>query len=423
MRKHLAALVASALAISTLTVTGAVSGAGPASAASASQGVTATTIRVGIPYVDLSAVRKFGITLDHGNYADAYGALIADLNAHGGVDGRKVVPYLVAVNPVGTAPSATACAQLAQDDKVFVVLAPQQPDCYLTQYGVPTINGNSQESAVTGGTPNFTMLTPPAAFDPELMAALARHGVFKGKKVGVFAGQVTDQPELQVVLRSLKALHVNVVESAVDSAPTGDQSATNQEEATIAQRFEAAAVNEVVAVGTGSLQWPSGLQAEQSTYNPPWVATNAGTLNTAVIASSITPTYLKHLVTASPVLDNYQTWHQPADQRCLRIVRAAYPDDKITAPTEPITGSDQSFYAIQDACDNLALFAAIAKGAGKDLTRAAFIKAGYALHGANLPLAAEPVSFAPGRPYPLGPVYIGTYDATKNSVQYAPASG
>ena len=35
MRKHLAALVASALAISTLTVTGAVSGAGPASAASA----------------------------------------------------------------------------------------------------------------------------------------------------------------------------------------------------------------------------------------------------------------------------------------------------------------------------------------------------------------------------------------------------
>ena len=161
MRKHLAALGVSALAISTLAVTGAVSGVGPASAStgSTSQGVSATTIRVGIPYVDLSAVRKFGITLDHGNYPDAYGALIADLNARGGIDGRKLVPYLVAVNPVGTAPSATACTELAQDDKVFVVLAPQQPDCYLTQYGVPTINGVSQESTTTGGTPNFTMLT------------------------------------------------------------------------------------------------------------------------------------------------------------------------------------------------------------------------------------------------------------------------
>ena len=426
MRKYLAALGVSALAISTLMLTAAATGAAPAAestSGSSSQGVTATTINVGIPYVDLSAIRKFGITLDHGNYPDAYGALIANINAHGGIDGRKLVPYLVAVNPVGTAPSATACTQLAQDDKVFVALAPQHPDCYLTQYGVPTINGISQDTLATGGTPNFTMLTPPVAFDPELMAVLSHHGVFTGKKVGVFAGQVTDQPELQVVLHALKSLHVDVVESAVDSAPTGDQSATNQDEATIAQRFQASGVNEVVAVGTGSLQWPSGLQAEQSTYHPSWVATNAGTLNTAVIASSISPTYLENLVTASPVLDNYQTWHQAADQRCDQIVRAAYPDDKITPPTEPITGSDQSFYAIQDACDNLALFAAIAKGAGKDLTRASFIKAGYALHDADVPLSAVPVSFSPGRPYPLGPVYIGKYDAAKNSVQYSPTSG
>ena len=152
------------------------------------------------------------------------------------------------------------------------------------------------------------------------------------------------------------------------------------------------------------------------------MATAAGTLNTAVIASSISPTYLKNVVTADAVLDNYQTWHQPADQQCNQIVRKAYPDDSITPPTEPITGSDQSFYAVQDACDNLALFAAIAKGAGKDLTRASFIKAGYALHDASLPLAAAPVSFAPGRPYPLGPVYIGRYDATKNSVRYSSTS-
>jgi len=146
-------------------------------------------------------------------------------------------------------------------------------------------------------------------------------------------------------------------------------------------------------------------------------------VNTAVIASSIAPAYLKKLITTSPVLDNYQTWHQSADQHCYQVVRKAYPDDKITPPTEPITGSDQSFFAIEDACDNLALLTAIAKGAGKDLTRASFVKAGFALRGANLPGLAVPVSFAPGRPYPLGSVYIGRYDAAKNSVMYSSTSG
>ena len=205
-----------------------------ATSGSSTQGVTATTIRVGIPYVDLSAVRKFGITLDHGNYSDAYNALIADINVHGGADGRKLVPFLVPVSPVGTAPAATACTQLAEDDHVLVALAPQQPDCYLTQYGVPTINGSSQEVTTSGRTPNFTLTPPPLAYDPVQLAVLVRHGVFKNKKVGVFAGQVTDQRELQAVQSALKKLHVDTVASAVDSAPTGDQSAANQQAEVIA---------------------------------------------------------------------------------------------------------------------------------------------------------------------------------------------
>ena len=100
--------------------------------------------RVGIPYVDLSAVRKFGITLDQGSFPDAYNALISNLNADGGIDGRHLVPYLVAVNPVGTAPAMTACTQLAEDDKVFVAINPEQPDCFLQQYHVPTIAGSLQ---------------------------------------------------------------------------------------------------------------------------------------------------------------------------------------------------------------------------------------------------------------------------------------
>ena len=55
------------LVVSAILVSGAVmaAGAGPAAAQTgpSDQGVTATTIRVGIPYIDLSAVRKFGLAM------------------------------------------------------------------------------------------------------------------------------------------------------------------------------------------------------------------------------------------------------------------------------------------------------------------------------------------------------------------------
>src|SRR6202167_5822946 len=163
MRKSVVFLATSSLILSAIAV---VSGAGPVSAASnpPTQGVTATSIRVGIPYVDLAAVRQFGITLDQGSFPDAYQAIIANLNAEGGINGRHVVPYLVAVNPVGTGPAITACTQLAEDDAVFVAIAPQQADCFLQQHNVPTISGTFQEVASPESTPNFTLVPPPAAY-------------------------------------------------------------------------------------------------------------------------------------------------------------------------------------------------------------------------------------------------------------------
>ena len=223
MRTKLAALIAGTLTLATQAVLCSQVPAGAAQAATG--GVTATTIAVGIPYVDLADVRQFGITLDQGNYADAYNAVIANINAHGGVDGRKLVPYIVAVNPVGTAAAETACTQLTEDDKVFVAISPQQPDCFL-QRGVATISGNFQNITTGGGAPNFTLTPPGTAYDPVQLAAFAHEGVFRGKKVGLFAGQTTDQTELHVVAAALHMLHVpvavSVVDDAADRRPGGD---------------------------------------------------------------------------------------------------------------------------------------------------------------------------------------------------------
>ena len=73
-----------------------VSGSTQAGASSpADQGVTPTTIRIGISVINFAALQAVGVTLNDGNYQDAVNALTANMNAHGGVDGRKVVPYFV----------------------------------------------------------------------------------------------------------------------------------------------------------------------------------------------------------------------------------------------------------------------------------------------------------------------------------------
>ena len=391
-----------------------------AGASTTSSGATATTIRVGIPYVDLAAVRQFGITLDQGSFPDAYNALIANLNAHGGIDGRHVVPYLVAVNPVGTAPAATACTQLAEDDEVLVAIAPQEPSCYVQQYDIPTIGGTVQNGVqASGAAPNFSLQPPAAAYDPIQLSALAHKGVFKNKSVGLFAGATTDESEMHVVETALKSLRVRVLQSAVDDAPTGDEAATNQQAAIIAERFKADGVNEVVAVGSGATVWPESLESMQSSYDPPWVATNEGSVATALSDSSITPTYLKNLVTTTALPSKYQIWKEPAVQQCYRIVHKAYPNDTITPPSNLQTGSDRTSYAVESACSNVALLTAILKATGKNLTRSSFAHAGYTLRNAVIPGAGTPVSFAPDRPYAVGAVYLVTYDAAKHALAFS----
>ncbi len=393
-------------------------------------GVTASAIRVGIPYVDLAALKSLGVNLNQGSYPDAYNALINNLNAEGGVDGRKVVPYLVPVDPTTTTAALTACTQVVQDDQAFAALGPLSPACYL-QHQVPTINGGTLSSQTTlpaGSAENFTLTPPPSVFDPLLLAAVAKKGLFKGKKVGLYAGTTSDTSELTVVQSALKKLGVDVVSSAVNSAPSNDQVAEYQQAATIAERFKSSGVDEVVAVGTGSAGWPAALENNQSSYNPPWVATSASDLGGVLTSKTQNdPTYLRNLVTSatfnSIALQNYLVWQDPAVQKCVSIIKKAYPSDLITSPPPPsrpaASSSDNTWVSVENACTNLAMFVKIAGAAGKDLTVASFTQAGYGLRNVTFPGSGGPVSFGPGQSYAVGPASLYTYDVSSKQLMAA----
>jgi len=403
------AVTAAAVIIATLS---GLLGISPASAASsATQGVTATTIRVGIPYVDVAALKSVGVSLNWGNVPDDYKAVIASINAHGGINGRRIIPYIVPVDPTAAAPAATTCTQLTQDDKIFVAIAPLQPTCYL-QAGVPTVAAILEAASVPGVAQNFALAPPAVAYDPLQFSVFAKQGVFKDKKVGIFAGVTTDEPEGTIVQGVLKKLHVDVVETAVDSAPQSDLPASNQQVAVIAQKFQTSGVNEVVAVGYGSSIWPQGLTAIQSSYNPPWVATQPGDI---VPGASYAPKYLENVVGSVPIPVGASVWSAAAMQRCVSLVRKAYPSNHINAYSAELPGSEATWTGVEGACTDLALFAAIVKAAGKHLTVASFVHAGYALRNVVLPNSSAPVSFGPNQPYPIGPMYMDRYHASTNT--------
>jgi hypothetical protein len=391
---------------------------GAAASVAATRGVDSTTIRIGLPYPDFSSLKADGINVDQGNFPNAFNALIANVNAHGGIDGRRVVPSTAEVDPTSSASSQTACTSLTQDDKVFAAIGPLYPLCY-QEAGVSTLNGVLHATLSPNAAPNFTLTPPSAAFDPLQLSVFSELGIFKKDKVAVIASSV-DQSELGDVLTSLKHLKVDVVQTATDSAPQTDAAASDQQVQVIAQKFQNAGVAVVVGVGAGANEWLLGLNDTQSTYAPRLVATNYATfVATADTSGENNPTYLKDAVTASPFPSQKVIFNDPAVQRCVRIIKKAYPSTVIGNPIGAPASTPTTWIAPENACQDMALFAAIAKSAGRNLTAQTFKQGGYRLRNISIPGMGAPVSFGPGRAYALGPVYLVRYSA--NSKQFVTA--
>jgi hypothetical protein len=227
MRKFINAgdCVLALVAASTIALTGPIASAGAASPAN--KGVTSTTIRIGIPVIDFAALAAVGVNLNDGNFQDAYKALTAYMNAHGGVDGRKVVPYFVETNPAIASSGNASCSELTEDDNVFVVMLPVYPECYQVTHDTPVIDGSIPVNVPASAAPDFNLTPPGTAYDPVEFAAFKSRGVFKGKKVGVYYGSDVDQAEAMEVQSDLKKLHVDVVLTTGNSAPATDTVASD----------------------------------------------------------------------------------------------------------------------------------------------------------------------------------------------------
>jgi hypothetical protein len=84
-------------------------------------GVTGSTIKVGVALVDFKCIEPYIQTTRVDEYK-VYDAFIADMNAKGGIAGRKIVPVYKTFCPIVPTPALSLCTQFTEDEHVFAVI-------------------------------------------------------------------------------------------------------------------------------------------------------------------------------------------------------------------------------------------------------------------------------------------------------------
>jgi ABC-type branched-subunit amino acid transport system substrate-binding protein len=383
------------------------------------QGVTARTIKVGITYPDLAAIRNI-VNIDHGDYKAAYTAVIDEVNKQGGIDGRTLVPVFAPVNPIGTAPADTACTKLTEDEKVFAVLgSATNPGCYITTHAVALVGTSVSPSQAQGAkAPWFSTALTDDHNLVKVLDALDKKGAFKGHKVAV-VGQSGDESAVRsVAIPELKKLGANVVQTAINSAPTNDVNAEYQQYGLIARKFQSFGADVVVAVGQAGTGWPKALQVNRSSYLPRLVAGSFNSLSAYVADNSGNdPEVLQGAVTGSSNPSHSVGWTDPAMKSCVALVRQAEPNADINDPITATAKTPNTWVSPTAACQNVALFVAIAKAAGTTLNDATFNQGGESLTGVLIPgFAGVALHYGPDKHDGDGAIYLSNYDTAQRNL-------
>jgi hypothetical protein len=375
-------------------------------------GVTADTIRVGVTYVDTEAVRDI-IDLDHGDYEAAYRALFEDLNAAGGIHGRRIEPVFAAISPISATDGEVACARFAREEGVFLVMGFVQADalpCYLETYDTAVIGGAMTAELREAADPPWFTADASADLGAEVIRAYAEQGALEGR-LGVVALSIDEAQLGREVVPLLDELGIEPVASGlIDDRVEGEATASSLIEGSsvdeIAERFDDAGVEKVLVIGPAGGAWTYGLA--RTDYRPELLYTTLGGIN-AYVEDDASDVSLLEGARAGGLYEGEEVLNQPAMQECLGTQEAAgvevIPDD---SPL-PITSA-----AI--ACRNVALFRAIAEAAGPEMTYGDFRQAGEGLGEVTIPGYPDPFRYGAAASADGDPAaYLFRWDAASRS--------
>jgi ABC-type branched-subunit amino acid transport system substrate-binding protein len=381
-RRWQVGVVAVALALSAIGV-----GSGSAAEAADAQGVTADTIKLGLVQVDYSCIQDY-VDFNRGDQEETYRVFVDDLNAKGGINGRKIEAVYRDFCPVGNSQALATCTSFTEDDKVFAVVGvfiDQSGDaqlCIAKNHRTIEIIHNVSQAWIDEA-PKGLLLTPNITTDRRLsviLDLLAREETLEGKTVAVLTQQDSKDRVDSVVVPALKKMKVEQGSTAVLTVTGTDTSAAQSQLESFVEKWKGEGVDAFVIVGQVVVSKTYVTMLKDAFPKATLVADQTPTALSGgqdAVAAGTTPNPYEGLISAEGESEQSR-FGTPVVQQCVKTYEKAT-GKKVVAPKDVkpnSNGKREEIYAsVEDACGDLRFFATIAAKAGKKLNNTTWTKA------------------------------------------------
>ena len=344
-------------------------------------GVSAKAIRLGVALVDFTAIQPYtDLIRTKAEQKQIYEIYIDNINAHGGINGRKIVPYFRFYTPLGTASILSLCTSFAEDDNVFAVLGSfidfsgDAQTCIANQQHRVLMTFNLTQAIIDRSPPGL-IVTPGDI--PERQAAilidlLGKEHTLKGKTVAVLGDATESSVVRGTIVPGLERIGVKPASTAIlDVDTNGDTTAGQTELDSFIEKWKTERVDALFLSGDLAPTKAFVVKIKQAFPNMLLMADNGDVGDQAVQEqkAGVRPNPYEGVYTAgglsAQAYDRSPNW-----KYCASIYRAA--TGKVAPDAEhTITLSngkiDDTYGTINDACQVVSMFHDIAERVGPSL--------------------------------------------------------
>jgi hypothetical protein len=379
----------------------AATGAGSCSpSGGSSRGVTPTSVKIGIAYLDLSALSQFPqFKIVPGDKAAA--AVYAGWKKRHEVPvcGRDVQLKVVAYNVLNAEDQRAACQRLVQDEKVFAVAAHTTFDagtlCVAKDQKTPIVMPDPMPQAtINAGAPYYFSLSMSVDTMARNLVAYAKSKGLLDGKVGMYFAD-DNGPTASLAQQTKAALSKAGVQLAAEastpqvSKAQGANPQPQPDDRLAVQRFQQAGVQLALIFGvTGRFTQA----ASQQNYKPQYINTDqdVGASDTTASAYQADNFDGAFAITGTRREEAKLGKLSPKAQQCLDDYAAAT-GDRI----DPIA-RESEWGALSELCDILNATLEGLKLAGGNLTTATYVQGLEKIRGLQLAMQGV-TTFGPGR--------------------------
>lgn len=353
-----------------------------------SQGVTDTEVAVGVAWIDAQEILdQFGVDIGVYPVEDLFQALAEGTNDRGGVADRELRVVTSTFLPTVTEETDRVCAELLQDEEVFVVagtLLADQPLCVTELHGQPYVGafGETPEIQERSEGRFFAVEFDFAGYTLAAVREMVDAGDLDGREVGLYSdANELERNVVEDIRDLLDDAGVSVVSQVEGPALTEDPVAADAAVDTAIERMRADGADLVLTPST-----PIAILrgVERTGWEVDVAMTNGQLTGFAAEDVAVDPAVLERTIAVSvdsPTADEAR--EDEGIQACVADYDAAFPDDPLDLDNDDVATN------VAMACRTWDLTLQILEAAGPELDVASFVAAAEGLGTFALPLAPD----------------------------------